>query len=394
MIYRQQFNSTRDALRQFVTSQVATLYSNPANLGADGRLTAQALSGLQNSLNGALDAAAIGLSSQASLLPGASTGTLVSDIQNNLLGTQGSSLASRIASQLGSGRFGRSQSALANAINRQINVGFVGDSGQLGRFLNRTPLASLSVDATGQQIPISQFMANQAQQQINNTFGTLANSVGPNAQSALFDSTGAFNSQAVGGFQQQFNNALNTAAFQTGSVLSLFPGFSGQRSQIQSALFDTGVGATGTPNTSFANAMSGVFPGSTSTTPFTADNFNTGFINSFSNAFQNFSTPITSSLGLQPTSGAGGLFQLPSGFFQNGATFPNVLGSQFTSSDFNNGFNNGFATNGSGFFGFGAAPTNFSNDFATGFNNFVTSTNGSLLGPITNANPSGSTGDA
>jgi len=377
-LYQQQFRDAEQALQQFAGSQIAAAYANSANLGPDGRLTAQALSDLQNNLNGALDAVAFQVSSQAALLPGATRGDLLSNLQNGLLGTGRNSLASRIATTLNSSRFANSQATLQDAVNRQINSGFFGNQLQLDRFLTRTPLTNLSVDATGQRIPITQFMGNQAAQQINNTLGTFANNIGPVARSALFDSTtGAFNPQAVSGFQQQFNNALNTAAFQTGNLLSLFPNSSSLRSQIGTAFFDNGVNATtGLPNTSFANTLAGVFPTNTgpNSSPFTSDMFNTAFQNGFTNAFQNFSTPLNNFFGIQPTNGTG-TSALPSGFFQSGSTFPSVFGSQFNTSSFNNGFNNGFLANGSGFPGLGTVPTGFNNAFGTGFNNFVNTTN-------------------
>jgi hypothetical protein len=244
-------------------------------------------------------------------------------------------------------------------------------------------LARLSVDATtGQRIPITQFMANQAIDQINNTFGTLANSVGPLAQSALFDADGVFNPQAVSAFQQQFNNALNTAAFQTGSLAALFPNSTTVASQLQSALFGSGVDATtGLPITSFASGLAGLFPtDATTSTPFTSDLFNTNFQDVFTGAFQNFTTPLSNMLlgGGQSLPGSGGSFQLPTGFFQSGATFPSLFGSQFIGSSFNNGFNNGFATTGNGFIGFGTAPSGFNIDFGTGFNDLVSAANTSF----------------
>jgi len=380
MLYRQQFRNAERALQNYAGTQIANAYADAANLGANGRLTPQALSNLQNNLNGALDAVAYQVSSQAALLPGAASSNLIANLQNGLLGAQRNSLASRIATTINSGRFGLSPGMAQNLVGRQISRGFLGNTMQLGNFLRGTPLTNLSVDATGQRIPVSQFMGLQAAQQINNSLGSLANSVGPLAQSTLFDpATGAFNSQAVNGFQQQFGNALNTAAFQAGNLLSLFPNSSSLRSQIGTAFFDNGVNATtGLPNTSFANNLTGVFPTNTgtNTTPFTSDAFNTAFQNGFTGAFPNFSTPVNSFFGIQPTTGTGtGTSQLPTGFFQSGATFPNVFGSEFTGSNFNNGFNNGFVSTGTGFPGFGVTPTGFNSGFGSGFNSFINTTN-------------------
>lgn len=82
--------------------------------------------------------------------------------------------------------------------------------------------------------------------------------------------------------------------------------------------------------------------------------------------------PVNTFLNAGTTGGTGVGSRLPSGFFQNAPTFPSVFGSQLTGSS----FNNGFASTGTGFPGFGTAPTGFNNDFGTGFNNLITSVNG------------------
>jgi hypothetical protein len=52
--------------------------------------------------------------------------------------------------------------------------------------------------------------------------------------------------------------------------------------------------------------------------------------------------------------------------------FTSPFGSQFTGSSFENGFNNGFATDTkSGFVGLGTAPSAFNTNVGTGFNNTV-----------------------
>jgi hypothetical protein len=379
-LYRQQFRDAQSGLQQYIANQVSSAFGDPANVGADGRLTAQARANLQNTLNGAINATALRLSAQTALLPGATNRNLVSNLQTSILGNQANSLASRIASRIGSGRLAGSAPMLANTINRQVTAALSNNAARLGGFLSTTPLARLSVDATtGQRIPITQFMGNQAIAQLNNTFGTLANSVGPLAQTALFDADGVFNPQAVSAFQQQFNTALNTAAFQTGSLAALFPNSATATSQLQSALFGSGVDATtGQPIVSLASGLAGLFPtGETGATPFTPDLFNTNFQDAFTGAFQGFDTSIRDLLlgDTRVPPDAGVTFQLPTGFFQSGATFPSLFGSQFTGSSFNSGFNNGFATTGNGFIGFGTAPSDFNAGFGTGFNDLVSAAN-------------------
>lgn len=368
--YNQQFGASRTALQQYINDQISTLYS-PANLGANGRPTQQAVADFNNNVGGAINATAFGLSSQVALLPGSSQ-RLVPNLQQSLLGSGSGSLASRIAAQVNSGRGLASQRLLQNAIDRQIGTAFTTGNGQVSSLLRSPQLGRSTVDSTGQRVSLSQYLGNQAALQINNTFGALANSVGANAQSTLFDSTGAFNSQAVGAFQQQYGNALNAAAYQVNGLLSLLPNSSSIRSGLQSGFFGTTNG-TGTPNANLYNALSGVFPTDTgaTSTPFTTDAFNTAFQNGFTTAFQNFNGPVATLLN-QTSAGS----QLPTGFFQTGAAFPSVFGTQFTGSTFNNGFNNGFATTGTGFPGFGTAPSAFNTGFGTGFNGLITNMNG------------------
>ena len=211
--FLQQFRGTQTALRQFVNSQASALFNDPANRGPNGRLTAEALANFSTNIAGGINAAALRLSAQTSLLPGSSR-RLVPELQNALLGSRpnslnASSLSSRIANLAGTGLANRSQTAFQNAINREINRSFTNSSARLTNFFTTTRLNRLSVDpTTGQRVPLSRFLVNQAVAQTNNTLGTLANSVGPNATAALFDSTGTFNPQNLASFQQQFANAL------------------------------------------------------------------------------------------------------------------------------------------------------------------------------------------
>ncbi|MDG3003625.1 hypothetical protein [Paludisphaera mucosa] len=407
--YRQQMQATQAAFRQYVDSQVATLYSQE-NLGADGRPTKQALADFSTTVSGALNATTLGISAQTALLPGSGR-RLLTNVQDSLLGSRSGSLASKIGTLVNSGRGSASQRTFQTLLDRQINSAFATTTAQITSYVRTAPLNRLAVDpATGQRVSLSQYVGGQAAQQINNTFGTLANSVGANARSALFDSTGAYNAQAATAFQQQYANALGTAAYQTNNLLAVLPNSSSLRSQLQSSFFGggtgtgvgtgvgtgtgTGVGTgtgtgtgtgvgTGTgagtgaglTNTNLFNALSGSLPTGTSpggtTTPFDAAALNTAFQTNFTTAFQNLTTPINGFLGVASTGATGGGSQLPAGFFQNGATFPGLFGSQFSGSTFNNGFNNGFATTGTGFPGFGTAPSGFNTNFGTGFNGLI-----------------------
>jgi hypothetical protein len=369
---RQQMAATFNTLHQHVNNQVAAMFANPANL-VHGQLTPQARRALAANISGAIDAAALRLSAQSSLLPGAGA-RLVPMLQNELLSPARRSLSSQVTRLATTAR---SRAGLQNALVAQLNQSFRTNFARLGNFFNTTPLNRLSVNTTGQRIPLSQFMANQAVNQINNAFGSLANSTINNARTSLFNTAGNLNNQAATAFRQSFLNALGTAAFQTGSILSVFPNAqSTLGQQLQSTLFATGIDRlTNLPAVSFFNNLPGLTATGTTTSPLTFNSFNTGFQNGFASAFQNFTTPLNQFFGVTPTTGNTGAFQLPNGFFQTGAAFPSVFSNIFNNGTFNNGFNNGFTTTGTGFPGFGVAPTGFNTGFGTGFNGFTGSMN-------------------
>jgi hypothetical protein len=230
-------------------------------------------------------------------------------------------------------------------INRSTLLG----TNTLNNFFNTTNLNRLSVNSTGQTIPLQQFIGNQIMAQASNTFGSLANSFGNQANTLFFQNGVTPTTTAVNAFNNSFGTALNTAAFQLASNLSLLRGGSTLNSAIQSGLFGTG-------NNALFNSVTGL--PTTSTT-----DFNTALTTAFNNTFGNLGVSLTNFFGTNPSNGS---IALPT------SNFSNVFNTAFTGNSFNSGFNNGF---GSGFIGFGTAPTAFNSNFGTGFNNFVTTMN-------------------
>lgn len=395
--YLNQLRASQNFLTQFANNQAALLYQTPGNLGPDGRPTQTALGNYSNSMAGGINATTFRLSAQTSLLP--HSGRLVEAVQHSLIGLHRPSLASRVANLIDSGRATHSQWMLQRWVNRDIQQTFRVDTAALGRYFHTTPVNRLSIDpATGQRIPITQYLGNQAVGQINNIFGALVNSVDGIAQQTIFDADGNFVPSAVPTFEQLYVDALATAATQLSGVLALFPNGQSLASQLQDALFATGTNPqTGLPNVSLFNALLNTFPPTEPVTPapvalavdapggpvvgpggpvvgpgqgpFDLSQFRTTFQNQFTPAYESFLSPINNFFGATPTTG------LPNGFFQAGATFPNIFNQAFTASSFNSGFNNGFLASGSGFPGFGVAPSAFSPTFGTGFNGLVTSMN-------------------
>ncbi len=345
-------------LKSMVRAEIAQLYSN-------GSIpTAQQQKDFTAMLGGAIDATALRLSSQAALLPGSST-NLVSAIQNQLLGSGSRSLASRLSSLVQSGKSNGLARTLQAVSSRAINLAGQQNIALLNHFFTTTPVNSLSVNSSGQPISLKQFIGGQINNQVANTLGSLAQSFSSVANAALFPNgtTSTVDQSLLSSFNSQFQTALSTAAFQMGSALQLFPGSLNVLSQLQPMLFSSTTNAN-----SLVSALKNLDFGSTGFSAAVSSAFNGGFQNVVSAISPFFGVQAQSNLSL-PTSG-----------------FTSPFGSLFSSSDFNSGFNNGFTTGtGTGFTGFGLAPTSFNSNFGTGFDNVVTNvdTNFGLLGIVT-----------
>lgn len=349
--YARQVRAAMADLRSAIRNDARQLQANGSTP------TAQQLADFNAMVSGALDATALRLTSAAALLPNAGS-RLIPAIQNALLGSGSSSLTSRLSALAQSGRLSGSTGALQSAITQQINAASRQNVAQFNSFFSTTPLNRLSVNSSGQRIPLQQFMGGQLLTQLGNTLGTLAQNFPNVANAALFPNgaTGTPSQAALNAFATQMSNALGTTAFQLGSALSLFPNSSNVTAQLQPMLF----GAANSTN-SLVSALQNLEFGSTG--------FNTAVSTAFNNAFQNFASPLGSFFGMTGQSN----LALPT------SGFTNPFGTQFSGSSFSNGFNNGFATGTNiGFIGFGQAPTAFNTNFGTGFNNAVTTLNGSM----------------
>jgi hypothetical protein len=395
--YRQQVRAATRDLQAAIQSQVGQLYANGATP------TPQQIADFNASIAGALNATALRLSTQAALLPRGGT-RLVPAIQNALLGSGSRSLVSRLNTLVQSGQLSGTTGASANALTRLLNTTNQQTVSRINTFFNTNSLSRLSVNSTGQRIPLEQFMGNQLLNQVGNTFGLMAQAFPNVANSILFpNGTNVTPTQAaVNQFNTAVGNALSTAAFQLGSGLSVFPGSSSVISQLQPLLFGstnspvnsgassggTGINTTGgtfnpgasSGGTGIGNSASSAATGIAGNTfsnlvsalqglPFGSTGFSTAVSNAFGSAFQSLATPLNQFFQMTGQSN----LTLPT----NGLTSP--FGSAFTGNTFFNGFNNGFATGTTpGFIGFGTAPTGFNTNFGTGFNNSISSFNTSV----------------
>jgi hypothetical protein len=322
-----------------------------SQMSANGSLSsAQRRADLSASVQGAVDATALQLTSQAALLPRANA-SLVPSIQNSLLGSGSRSLSSRLSSIIQSTGGAGSVVRLQSAISRAISVMPSQLTTQFNSFFTTNNVNQLAVNSSGQQIPLTQFMAGQAVNQISNTLGTLAQSFPTVATSVLFPNgtTSTPTQDLFNQFGVQARNALTTAAMEIGSTLGLFTGSSSVISQIQPTLF----GSTSTLN-NLASSLQNVASDSSALT--------SAVTSAFNSSFNNLLGPVTTFFGMPGQANS----VLPT----TGLTSP--FTSQFTASNFDSGFNDGFTSGtNTGFVGFGTAPTDFNTNFATGFDNLV-----------------------
>jgi len=342
-------------IRNFVNAQSAALFAN-------GTPTADQINNFKAQVAGAINSTAFTLSSQAALLPNSARN--VAAIQNALLGSGRTSLLSRLDTALQNNRNLSSATRLQNAIGSGITNTLLGVRSAQNNFFNTTPLNRLSVDSSGNPIPLQQFISGQIANQFTNSLGAFANAFPTVANATLFPN-GPNNgvnpsSDLIQAFNAQTTNALGTITAQLGSNLALLPNSGLVASQLNPLLFGTGTTGTGA-NTGLLNSLANLQFGGTT--------FNNDVTTAFNNGFSSLSTPLNSFLGLQAQQNAA----LPT------TGFTNVFGPNFTSSTFNNGFNNGFASSGNtGFLGFGTAPTGFNTAFASGFNGLNSSLNSSF----------------
>jgi hypothetical protein len=349
--YLVQVRVANSDLQNMVHTDIQQLYSSGSVP------TAQQQTDFEAMVGGALDATALRLSSQASLLPDSGR-SLVPAIQNELLGSGSTSLASRLSSLAQSGRFNGSAGKLQSMSSRQIKLATEQNIAEVNHYFKTTAVNSLSVNSSNQPISLKQFVGGQLVSQFANTLGSLAQSFPNVANSTLFPNgtTSTVDQSLLDTFTSQSNSALSTAAFQIGSALELFPGFSNVTAQLQPMLFNS------TTNTnSLVSTLENLDFGGTG--------FNTAVSSAFNSGFQNVVSAVSPFFGVQAQSN----LSLPTDGFTN------LFGSQFSDSNFNSGFNNGFVTGTStGFTGFGMAPTSFNTNFSTGFNSLVSTVDQNL----------------
>jgi hypothetical protein len=360
--YARAFRATQAKTKAMIATQVQQLY-------AHGMPTSQELGDFDARIGGTVAAANYHLASMIALLPGSSN-RLVPRVEYMMLANRPNSLVGRI--QTSTLRNNVSPTRLQHAINREVGRSFQSLHLLAARFFENIDFNRALVHPHDQPMTLLQFMGNQAVNQFGNTLGSLALAF-PNVGGTTLFPNGATTATplALQQFQQMFTPALGLAAFQLGGNLQLFPGSSSLTPALQTSMFgtvpSTTVAApalqTASPdqipvtNLSLLEALQGL--------PTTSAAFAGDVPTVFNNGFTTLTTPMSS------------FFRLPSGttFTLPTTNLTGVFSPTFTASTFQSGFLGGFGT---GFPGFGVAPTTFNTQFGTGFNNFVSTVNPSL----------------
>ena len=233
--YKRQAKAAARDLRTAIKAEVAQLYANGAVP------TSQQMADFDASVAGAVDATALRLSTQAALLPN-SGARLEPAVQNAILGSGPKSLVSRLNALAQAGKLSGTTAASSRALTNLLTTTNQQTVSQLNNFFNTTPVNQLSVNASGQHIPLQQFLGDRLVSQVGNTLGSLSQSFPTVANAALFpnSTTGIPTQAAMNAFTTQYDNALATAAYQLGSGLALFPTSSSVVSQIAPMLFGSG----------------------------------------------------------------------------------------------------------------------------------------------------------
>ena len=85
-----------------------------------------------------------------------------------------------------SGKLSGTTAASSRTLTNLFNSASQQTVSQINNFFNTTPVNQLSVNASGQRIPLEQFLGGQLVSQVGNTLGSLAQSFPNVANAALF----------------------------------------------------------------------------------------------------------------------------------------------------------------------------------------------------------------
>jgi hypothetical protein len=353
------FRSTQFAVRTQIQNQARQLF-------ASGTPTAQQIANFEANADGTVVAGTSALANMFALLPG-SQRRLVPSTSRMLLANNQNSLLSQVHNLVNNTNVMSSLPSLETALRQTVRSAFGNVNTQATEFLANKNLNNMVINASDGSQSLSQFIGDGIVTQFANNLGNLALAF-PNVANSVLFANGATTASptAVQQFNQMVTPALSIIANNLGNELRLLPNGSSLVPSLQNGIFGTTTGTTGTTTTGPLSLFSGL-----NNLPIGSTDFASALPIIFNNSFTALASVLNPFVGTIPTPST----TLPSTIAQG------PLGSNFMSSTFQNGFLGGF---GSGFTGFGSAPTTLNTNFGTGFNNFV-STGNTSMGFITPA---------
>jgi hypothetical protein len=271
-------------------------------------------------------------------------------MQRALLGNGPRSLVGQVRGLLDSATRSSNEAVTQQNFQRLFDRAFTTEFNRLNNFFETTPIRQLSTDASGNRIPLRQFLGGRIQTQLNNTLGALSQGVNSLAATSLF-ANGATTAtpEALEAFRPQVLSALGTTAFQLGSTLAIFDDLD----PVIQTDFQTGFFGNDPLVTSVFNGLQ-TLPNDSTLLP---ESMSRLIQDSLTVPFNTFNTAFNLPALTSP---------LPTG------TIPGLFGQDV--SNFGFGFNNGFGT---GFIGLGQPEDGslFNPSLGTGFGNIITTAN-------------------
>ena len=361
------FRSTEFAVRTEIQAQARQLF-------ASATPTAQQIADFEANADGTIVAGTTAIANMFALLPD-SQRRLVPSTARALLANSQNSLLSRVHNIVTNSSDISSLPQFETALRQNIRGAFGNVGAQAAQFFANENFNRAVLLATDGSESLSQFIGDRIISQFGNNLGNLALAFPAVANSVLFaNGATTASTAAVQQFNQMTTPALGLAAFTLGNELQLLPNGTSIIPALENTIFGTTTGTTGSTGTTGTTATT---PASLfaalQALPTSSTDFASAVPTAFSTAFSNLTGILSPFVGTFPSP----TFTLPT-TITAGVLSPNLTGSTFQS-----GFLGGF---GSGFPGFGVAPTTLNTNFGTGFNSFVSTANptlGFITPPIT-----------
>jgi hypothetical protein len=341
--------------------------------------TAQQVADFQADADGMIVAGTSSTANLLALLPGSQNRLLPGTVRA-LLSSNQNSLLSRVQNIVANTNDMSSSAALDTAIAQAVRNTFGTVQAQADQtFANENFNRAILYSTSGAE-SLAQFVGDRIVTQFSNNFGNLAVAFPSVANSVLFaNGATTASAAAIQELNQMATPALASAAYTLGNELQLLPGGTTIIPALQTALFGTTTSTTNPTGTTGTTTGTPTGALGTRTTPLslldalqalpttttTTMDLAAALPTAFSTAFGNLANTLNQFLGTTPIP----TMNLPT------TTTAGVFSPTFTGNTFENGFLGGF---GSGFAGFGMAPSTLNTNFGTGFNSFVSTANPAL----------------